>query len=59
MGGIIYNLSLAYIHLGQRIEEWIKKTCGTELLKNLSGPYHFKFFKGSLPQILLGRFLNT
>ena len=25
----------------------------------LSGPYHFKFFKGCLPQILLGSFLNT
>ena len=25
----------------------------------LSKPYHFKFFKGSLPQILLGPFLNT
>ena len=25
----------------------------------LSRPYHFKFFKGSLPQILLGPFLNT
>ena len=25
----------------------------------LSRPYHFKFFKGCLPQILLGPFLNT
>ena len=25
----------------------------------LGRPYHFKFFKGSLPQILLGPFLNT
>ena len=25
----------------------------------LSKPYHFKFFKGCLPQILLGPFLNT
>ena len=25
----------------------------------LSRPYHFKFFKGSLSQILLGPFLNT
>ena len=24
-----------------------------------SRPYHFKFFKGCLPQILLGLFLNT
>ena len=25
----------------------------------LSRPYHFRFFKGCLPQILLGQFLNT
>ena len=25
----------------------------------LSRPYHFKFFKGCLPQMLLGPFLNT
>ena len=25
----------------------------------LSRPYHFKFFKGCLPQILFGLFLNT
>ena len=25
----------------------------------LSRPYHFKFFKGCLPQILLSPFLNT
>ena len=25
----------------------------------LSRPYHFYFFKASLPQILLGPFLNT
>ena len=27
--------------------------------KTLGRPYHFKFFKGCLPQILLGPFLNT
>ena len=26
---------------------------------SLSRPYHFKSFKGCLPQILLGPFLNT
>ena len=30
----------------------LSKVCG-------SRPYHFKFFKGCLPQILLGPFLNT
>ena len=40
-------------------EIWVK------LFKNgpskicLGRPYHFNFFKGCLPQILLGLFLNT
>ena len=29
------------------------------LIKSISRPYPFKFFKGCLPQILLGPFLNT
>ena len=38
--------------------------CGRQPLKNLvmvclNRPYHFKFFKGCLPQISLGPFLNT
>ena len=34
--------------------------CGRQHLKIcLSRPYHFKFFKGCLPQTLLGPFLNT
>ena len=35
--------------------------CGGQPLKILkwSGPYHVKFFKGCLPQISLGLFLNT
>ena len=28
-------------------------------MTSLGRPYHFKFFKGCLPQILLGLFLNT
>ena len=41
------------------------KVCGRQPLKNLkryyclSTPYPFKFFKGFLPQILLGPLLNT
>ena len=41
------------------------KICGRQPLKNLKGygllkrTNHFKFFKGCLPQILLGPFLNT
>ena len=30
-----------------------------EVMVCLSRPYHFKFFKGCLPQILLSPFLNT
>ena len=39
--------------------------CGRQSLKNrrdmvcLGRPYYFKFFKGCLPQILLGPFLHT
>ena len=28
-------------------------------LKTFKGPYHFKFFKGCIAQILLGPFLNA
>ena len=36
------------------------KICGRQPLKKLKGygPFTFKFFKGCLPQILLGPFLN-
>ena len=34
------------------LENWSDIVC-------LSWPYHFIFFKGSLPQVLLGPFLNT
>ena len=29
------------------------------VFRNLKWPYYLKFFKDSLPQILLGQFLNT
>ena len=38
------------------------KICGRQLSENLKGlsrPYPFKFFKGCLPQISFGPFLNT
>ena len=45
--------------------KWIKvfkngpsKICGRQPLKNMKS-YHYKFFKGCLPQILLGPFLNA
>ena len=31
----------------------------TTVFAHENRPYHFKFFKGSLPQILLGPFLKT
>ena len=40
------------VNLGQNIREWTKED-------SLSRPCPFKFFKGCLPQILLGPFLNT
>ena len=44
----------------EAIQEWTKKICGKQPLKNLKGyGLHFKIFKGSLPQILLGPFLNN
>ena len=36
-----------------------KLKCVYEKHVCLGRPYHFKFFKGCLPQILLGPFLNT
>ena len=45
--------------------KWIKvfkngpsKICGRQPLKNMKS-YHYKFFKGCLPQILVGPFLNA
>ena len=47
------------------VKFYTSKICGRQSLKNLkwyghlSTPYRFKFFKGCLPQILLGLFLDT
>ena len=41
--------------MGQsEIQEWTKSGPS-----KIFGPYHFKFFKGCLPQILLGQFLSN
>ena len=47
--------------MGQSIPEWTKQYLRMDLAKLLedSRPYPFKFFKGCLPQILLGLFLNA
>ena len=60
-----------YIDMGQSIQEWTKWNLWKTAFKKfeviwsasdmvcLNRPYHFKFFKGCLPQIPLGPFLNT
>ena len=54
-----YMLYMLYIvTLWESIQEWTSKTCGRQS-SCLSRPYPSKFFKGCLPQILLGPFLNT
>ena len=41
-------------------ENGLSKICGRQPLKKLKGDLHpFKNFKGCLPQVLLGLFLNT
>ena len=48
--------------MGQIYKSAPSKICGKQPIKNLSGMvclYHFKIFKGCLPQILLGPFLNN
>ena len=53
------------VKMGKEFKNGPNKICGRQPLKNLSDmvclgrPYHFKFFKGCLPQILLGSLLNT
>ena len=42
--------------MGQSIQEWTKENLWKTAF---SRPYPIKFFKGCLPQILLGPFLNT
>ena len=45
----------------QSIQKWTKlgKICGRAPLKNLKRYGLLKFFKGCLPQILIGSFMNT
>ena len=53
------KLCLEYMR--QSIQKWTKWNLWKIAFKKLevSRPYDFKFFKGSLPQILFGPFLNT
>ena len=54
-------LTLSIINFEHVIACWgSSKICGRQLLKNcFNRSYHFNFFKGCLPQILLGPFINT
>ena len=47
--------------MSQGIQEWMEQVKSVEdsVKKCLSRPYYLKFFKGCLPQILLGPVLNT
>ena len=62
---LLYSFDFICKQMCQGIQEWPKKICGRQPLKNLkwyglpSRPYHFKFFKGCLLRILLRPFLNT
>ena len=60
------NLSSNEYNMRQSIQEWTKQNLWKTTFKKFEGvwsacskPYPFKFFKGCLPQILLGPFLNT
>ena len=59
---LVCSVSSATIVIYWVFENESIKICGSQPLKNdmvyLSRPYIFNFFKGCLPQILLGPFLN-
>ena len=62
------NISISlvdYFTWEKVLKSGLCKFCGRQPLKNLKGygllsrPYPFKYFKGCLPQNLLGPLLNT
>ena len=55
---VIYVICYILLYMWESIQEWTSKTCGRQS-SCLSRPYPSKSFKGCLPQILLGPFLNT
>ena len=56
-----YLVSLLFFHgsICAVEESFYLHFLSSQFLSCLSRPYPFTFFKGSLPQILLGPFLNT
>ena len=56
---IYYNKYMFYHLCVFIVTKKIKVVFSIKVLVTLGRPHHFKFFKGSLPQILLGQFLHT
>ena len=61
---ILFHCHKTQEQLGQIIQEWAKKNLWKTAFKKFekvwsAQAYSFKFFKGCLPHILLGPFLNT
>ena len=52
----IFHTRISKDYMIQRIQEWTKKNFWNTPFNR---PYHFNFFKGCIPQILLGPFWNT
>ena len=46
-------------NVGQSIKEWTKQNLWKTPFERLWPAYPFKLFKGSVPEILIGSFLNT
>ena len=62
----IFIRFLLKVNVNKLMDKWDKvfkngprKICGRQPLICLCRPYPFRFFKGCLPQMLLGPFLNT
>ena len=61
-GSFIRNKVIKYVSRYSRMDrvKFVEDSLFEEgMMVSLNRPYHFKFFKGCLPQILLGPFLNT
>ena len=62
----MHGLVIPLNQMGQGIQEWTKQIFRKTAFKKIGSDkvclnriYHFESFKGCLPQILLGPFLNT
>ena len=48
-----------FLNWAKVLKNGTSKICGRQPLKDWNKPYHSKFFKGYLPQIVHSLFLNT